>query len=141
MTMVPPIMLAVLLAAAPLAAQSLIATRTIPARSVVTPGDVRLAEASVRGAHTKINDVVGQEARITIYAGRPVHVADIGPPALVDRNEIVTLSFRKGPLVIETDGRALDRAAAGAKVRVMNLASRTTVVGRVAAPGVVEVGR
>jgi len=70
-----------------------------------------------------------------------VHVADIGPAALVDRNEIVTLSFRKGPLVIETEGRALDRASAGAKVRVMNMTSRATVIGRVVAPGRVEVGR
>ena len=137
----PLIFLTVLLAGSPLAAQSLIAARTIPARSVLEPADVRLAEASVRGAHTRIADVVGQEAQITIYAGRPVHVADIGPAALVDRNDIVTLSFRKGPLVIETEGRALDRASAGAKVRVMNMTSRATVIGRVVAPGRVEVGR
>ena len=48
--------------------------------------------------------------------------------------------YADGPLRIATEGRALDRAAAGEAVRVMNLASRQTVTGTVAPDGSIEVG-
>ena len=51
------------------------------------------------------------------------------------------MSYASGPLRIVTDGRALDRAAAGELVRVMNLASKQTVTGMVAADGSIEVGQ
>ena len=51
------------------------------------------------------------------------------------------LSYASGPLTIVTEGRALDRAAAGEPVRVMNLASKQTVTGTVAPDGSVEVGQ
>ena len=50
-------------------------------------------------------------------------------PALVERNAVVRMSYRSGPLRIVTEGRALDRAAAGEPVRVMNLTSKQTVTG------------
>ena len=40
-----------------------------------------------------------------------------------------------------TEGRALARAGAGDYVRVMNLASRATVMGRVLQDGQIEVSR
>jgi flagella basal body P-ring formation protein FlgA len=51
------------------------------------------------------------------------------------------MSYASGPLRIVTDGRALDRAGAGEFVRVMNLTSKQTVTGVVAADGSIEVGR
>ena len=121
-------------------AEALIAARTIPARTVLTPTDVSFV-AGAEADSAYVEAVVGLETLVTIYAGRPVRVADLGPPAIVDRNEIVLLRFRTGALVIETDGRVMDRAALGAGVRVMNMASRQVVVGQVVAPGIVEVGR
>ncbi|WP_308860677.1 flagellar basal body P-ring formation chaperone FlgA [Oceanibium sediminis] len=125
----------------PAFAQSLIAARTVPVRSVISAGDLALSADTVPGALSRIEDAVGQEAAVPLYAGRPVRAGDLTPAALVDRNDIVTLKFTAGALLIETDGRALDRAAEGEKVRVMNLASRLIVVGRISAPGVVEVNR
>ena len=51
------------------------------------------------------------------------------------------MTYVDGPLRIVTEGRALDRAAAGEPVRVMNLASRQTVTGTVAPDGSIEVGQ
>ena len=59
--------------------------------------------------------------------------------SLVDRNEIVALSFKSGGLAILTEGRALARGGVGDRIRVMNLASRTTVTGTITRPGEVEV--
>ena len=101
------------------------------------PGLLRQHLTAVRAAA----DAVGLETRGPIYAGRPVLAAQLGPPAVVERNALVTLRYAVGTLVIETEGRALDRAAEDGRLRVMNLSSRMIVMGRAIAPGVVEVGR
>lgn len=121
-------------------AESLVATRTIRAQSVVQAEDVALVDAAIPGALTAVEGAVGKEARVTIYAGRPVKATDIGSPALIDRNQIVSLSYQTGGLAIVTEGRALARGGAGDVIRVMNLASRSTVSGRVTPDGTVQVG-
>lgn len=122
-------------------ATSLIAVHAIPARSVIERDDVRVSNRSVPGALSVIEDAVGMEARVTIYSGRPVRAGDLGPPAVIERNEIVRLRFTSGSLIIEADGRALDRGGLGDMISVMNLSSRSTVIGRIASNGVVEVKR
>ena len=93
------------------------------------------------GAVGAIEDAVGQEAKVALYPGRPILESQLGAPALVERNAVVRMSYAGGPLRIVTEGRALDRAAAGEPVRVMNLASRQTVTGTVAPDGSIEVER
>lgn len=119
---------------------SLVATRVIRAMDVLAASDMTLVAAAIPGALSDPSAALGLEARVTIYPGRPLRAADIGPPALVDRNSLVTLSYTTGGLTINAEGRALTRAAAGDAVRVMNLASRTTVTGRLQPDGVVAVG-
>ena len=121
-------------------ADSVVATRTIKAQSVVQMDDVTLAERAIPNALDNVASAVGQEARISIYAGRPILAADLGPPAVVDRNQIVPLVYQSGALAILTEGRALARGGVGDMIRVMNLASRSTVSGRIAADGTVLVG-
>jgi flagella basal body P-ring formation protein FlgA len=121
----------------PALAQALVATQVIPARTVVAADQVAVVEAAIDGALTDPAQAVGQEARVTIFPGRPVRSADLGAPALVERNAVVVLHYRAGGLFIAAEGRALDRAAEGEPVRVMNLASRSIVTGRVGADGTV----
>ncbi|MHA3914355.1 flagellar basal body P-ring formation chaperone FlgA [Halovulum sp. GXIMD14793] len=130
-----------LLAGSGLQAQSLIANRAIPAKSVITETDVALTDQTIPGAYRSIVDAVGLEARVSIYPGRPVRMGDLGPPAIVERNDIVKLRFVSGALTIEAEGRAMERAGIGDFIRVMNLSSRTTITGRVTESGVIEVGR
>lgn len=120
-------------------ADSLVATRTIPAQSVLAETDMTLVAAEIPGALASVPEAVGLEARVTLYAGRPIHAGDLGPPAIIDRNQIVTLAYTAGGLAIVTEGRALARGGAGDVIRVMNLASRTTVTGRIMADGMVQV--
>lgn len=130
----------VLLIAQPVAAESLVATRTIRAQSVIAPEDLTLVDAKVPDALTDPAQAVGQQARVTIYAGRPVRLADLGPASVVDRNQVVPLVYLAGGLAITTEGRALARGAEGDVIRVINLGSRTTVSGRVGPDGTVYVG-
>lgn len=125
--------------ALPATAETVIAARTLRAQSVLTPADLRLSDAETPGAYTSVDEVVGLEARVALYAGRPILSGEVGPPALIDRNQIVTLLYQQSGLEIVAEGRALGRAGLGDRLRVMNLASRHTVTGRVRADGTVVV--
>ncbi len=121
------------------AADILVPVRTIRPKEVITGADLAMKPGDILGALSEPSDVIGQEARVALYPGRPVRAGDIGPPAIVERNDLVILTFRRGGLTISAEGRALGRGAEGELIRVMNLASRSTVTGRIAADGSVEV--
>ncbi|GGH39490.1 flagella basal body P-ring formation protein FlgA [Cribrihabitans marinus] len=127
------------LAACPAWAEIVVPARTIRAREIIAPDDLVMKSAEVPGALTDPARLVGQEARVALYAGRPIRPGDVVPPAVVDRNQPVTLVFDHGALIISTEGRALGRGAVGEVIRVMNLSSRTTVSGRVRSDGAIEV--
>jgi len=118
---------------------AVIATRPIPSRTVLTAADVALRPSPFGGGLADPAEAIGMETRVALYAGRPIRAEDIGPPALVERNALVLLRYERGALVITAEGRALDRGALGDRIRVTNLSSRQTVVGRIAADGAVEV--
>jgi flagella basal body P-ring formation protein FlgA len=120
-------------------ADTVVAQRTVRATALIGPGDVALVPGNLPGGFHDPADVIGQEARVVLYAGRPVLAGDIGPPALVERNQIVRLIFRAGPVSILAEGRALGRGGVGDTLRVMNLDSRNTVSGLVGPDGSVHV--
>ncbi len=128
------------LIAADSVAETLVATRTIRSKSVVQAEDIGQLADVVPGTLTDPLDAVGMEARITIFAGRPIREGDLAAPALVERNAVVSIIYRTGGLTIVSEGRAMGRAGAGEIVKVMNLSSRITVAGQVAADGTVHVG-
>lgn len=113
--------------AGPGAAEVVVAARTIPAETVITADDITLREIDGATGETDPLLFIGMEARVALYAGRPIAAGDVGPPATVDRNDIITLVFRQGGLLIQAEGRALGRGGPGDLLRVMNLASRNTV--------------
>lgn len=118
-----------------------VAARSIPSRTVLSASDVTMAPAAPGAWLEDPRAAVGLEARTTLYAGRPIRAEDLSPPAMIERNEVVRLSYRRGGLSISAEGRALDRGAVGDLVRAMNLDSRQTITGRVAGPGLLEVAR
>jgi len=120
-------------------ADTVVAARHVRAGSIITADDLELIETNVQGSYAIIEDAVGQEARVVLYAGRPVLTNDIGPPALVERNQIVTLIYTTGSLSIMAEGRSLGRGGFGDRIRVMNLSSRTTIIGSIDVDGSVLV--
>ncbi len=129
----------ILLAPVGALAEIVVPTRTIRAKEIISPADLETKPLDLPGAVTDPNALIGQEARVALYPGRPIRAADVGPPALVDRNDLVVLVFSSQPLSITTEGRALGRGAVGDRIRVMNLSSRTTVTGRIRSDGQIEV--
>lgn len=135
------LILLLLLAAAPASAEILVPARTIPAQSVIGPGDIVTSDLVIPGALSDPAAVIGMEARVALYPGRPIVAADLGLPATVERNSILPLVYASAGLHISTEGRALDRAGPGDVIRVMNLASRTTVTARIGADGAAYVSQ
>jgi len=127
--------LALALLAQPAQAEILVPNRTIRPQTVITADALDRSDTIAAGALQDLHEVVGLEARVTLYPGRPIRAADLGPAALIVRNQTIVLTFRSGPLTIQTAGRALDRGGAGDSVRAINLASKTTLYGTVAADG------
>lgn len=120
-------------------AEIVVPIRTIRAKEVIVASDLEIKAIEVKGAVRNTDMLVGQEARVALYPGRPIRPGDIGPPAVVDRNDLVTLVFDHVALSITAEGRALGRGAVGERIRVMNLASRTTVEGVIRPDGQIEV--
>ncbi|KHQ52469.1 MULTISPECIES: flagellar basal body P-ring formation chaperone FlgA [Mameliella] len=123
------------------AADTVVATQTIRPQQIITADAVRLDPAEVQGAYATLDAVVGQEARTAIYPGRAVMRGAVGQPALVDRNQAVELVYAQGGLRIRAEGRALGRGAAGERIRVMNVDSRTTLFGTIAPDGSILVNK
>lgn len=122
-------------------AETIVAARTIPAQSLIGPNDLLMRDIDVVGGTNDPLLLIGMEARVALYAGRAVRPADVGFPAVVDRNQIIPLIYNAGGLLISTDGRALGRAGVGEAIRVMNLSSRTTVTARIGDDGAAYVSR
>lgn len=128
-----------LMIAGPSMADTVVSTHTVRAQSVLQSEDLILKAGDVAGAYSEIASVVGLEARVALYPGRPIRLGDVGPPAIVERNQIIIIVYANAGLSIHTEGRALDRAGVGDRMRAMNLSSRTTVFGRVQPDGSISV--
>ncbi len=106
------------------AAQNLRAGSVLHASDLIVDGD---------GANP-LDMFVGMELKRAVYAGKLVTPNDVGPATAIQRNAIVTLEFARGPLLITTEGRALDAGAVGDSVRIMNLNSKIILSAVVTGP-------
>lgn len=113
-------------------ASSLVASEVIRAGDLVTPANASMDDIAAASADTQL---IGREAKRTIYAGQPVTLDNTRPARLVTRNQIVTVKYIKGGLEISTTGRAMGEASLNEPVTVLNLQSRQMVQGIVQESG------
>ncbi|MEM9705445.1 MAG: flagellar basal body P-ring formation chaperone FlgA [Pseudomonadota bacterium] len=131
------IILVALASLTPVYAEDLIASRGIKAGTVITGSDIvppKSSEALRRAAN-----LLGKEASRNIYGGRRISEADVRTPRIISRNAIVMMRYKKGPMRIEAEGRALDEGGAGDRIRIMNLQSKRIVTAKILDSGTVEV--
>lgn len=129
----------ILLCAAPAWADSVVATRSIPAGTVISAEDVALVAMDIPDALTALKDAVGQIAPSGLNAGRVVLADHVQPQLRIQRNAIVALTLRSGGLEIHTEGRAMTEGGIGDVIDIMNLSSRTRISGRINSDGSVLV--
>ncbi|WP_371156222.1 flagellar basal body P-ring formation chaperone FlgA [Jannaschia sp. 2305UL9-9] len=125
--------------ALPAVAQSVMVLRPLRAGEALGPDDLSFADVTIEDGFDDPRDLIGLEARVNLYPGRPIRLRDVGLPTVIQRNAVVPLIFNRGGLTITLEGRALGRAGEGEAIRVMNLSSRSTVTGVATASGAVIV--
>jgi flagellar basal body P-ring formation protein FlgA len=145
-------MLSGLLALAALATPACAQVAMAPTpRVVIYPGqiirDAALADALVDPADAELDAiarqrsaVVGKMARRTLLPGKPIALAAIGNPRLVNNGSEVTLVYADAGLQITAAGQALQDGAFGDLVRARNSDSGVTVSGVVQADGSIRIG-
>lgn len=126
--------------AASVEAETVVAARVLRAQTVIGREDLALREGDTTDAISSLEEAIGKQTRVTLYAGQPLRPADLTLAKLVDRNELIVLLFRRGNLTITAEGRALSPGAEGDTIRVMNTGSKTTVTATLDANGTAIVG-
>lgn len=114
------------------------AQRLLPSGTIVSREDIAL-DLRIDGGIDDPDQAVGRQLRTTIQAGQMIHANSLTAPVLVRRNQLVTLTFKQGGLIITDQGRALDQGAAGEAIRILNTTSRATITGQVMEDGSVIV--
>ncbi len=76
----------------------------------------------------------------SLQPGRPLRIADLMRPELVQRNETVTLVYEVPGITLTVRGKATEGGAEGDMISVLNEQSKRMVQGVVAGPGRVIVG-
>ena len=120
-----------------------VATRRLAVGEVVSPGDlreVRMRTERVRpGTAQRTEDVRGKQLRRPIGADLPFMLVDLTAPSIVRKNQLVLMVLEGPGLALTAQGRAMDDAARGDRIPVMNLASRSIVEAEAIGPGRVRV--
>ena len=125
------------------AAPVVLAARRIAAGEVIRPADIeqrRIRAERVRpGTAQRAEEVVGRQLRRPVGTDFPFMLADLLAPVVVAKNQPVLMVLEAPGLALTAQGRAMDSAALGEVVPVMNLLSRSVVEAVAIGPGRVRV--
>jgi flagella basal body P-ring formation protein FlgA len=117
--------------------------RPVAAGETLAPQDVAriqiAADRLTQGFVIDPADLVGKAPRRALRPSEPVRAADLQVPALVKRNELVTITLETGSLVLTAQGKAAEEGGKGATIRVTNTKSGRVLDTVVTGPGAVAV--
>ncbi len=115
---------------------------TRPAGTVLTPSDLELKLVPLKYAEStglvSMDQLVGKQLSRSGRGGLMLRARDVADPQVVARNQMVTVYLKSGPMTLTVKGQALNNAAAGQPVQVMNTASKKIVIGTALPNGGVE---
>ncbi len=111
---------------------------------IINPLDVTLERKRVQGlgkGHlNEIDQISGMEARVSLRPGMVIAPHHFVLPTLIKRGQNVTLQAFAGGIAVSMDGKALNNARAGERVRVKNNSSGRIVEGMTTELGTVKIG-
>lgn len=115
----------------------------LAAGTVLTAADIVMKPVSAKYADAngfaEPGQLIGMQLNRQSREGMQLKPADVSAPALIARNDLVTIYFRKGPMTLTVKGQAITSAATGGAVQVLNLMSKRVITARAIAAGAVEV--
>jgi flagella basal body P-ring formation protein FlgA len=120
-----------------------LAARRLAVGEIVRAQDIeerRLRAERVRpGMAQRAEDVIGRQLRRPVGTDMPFATVDLLAPVVIAKNQPVLMLLDAPGITLTAQGRALEAAARGDVVRVMNLASRQVVEAEAIGPGQVRV--
>jgi flagellar basal body P-ring formation protein FlgA len=96
-------------------------------------------ETVARNAILDPAQLIGQTPRRLLAENTPLRHSDVQAPTVVAKGTLVTVVLRTDRMLITARGRALDDAANGEVVRVLNTQSRATIEGVATGPNEVVI--
>jgi flagella basal body P-ring formation protein FlgA len=99
----------------------------------------RPANSMPADAVTNLEDLVGLVPRRVLRAGEPIRQADLAKPILVEKNQLVTVTYTSQGLTLSMRGRVQSNGSKGDAVRVQNTHSKRFVEGIVSGPGQITI--
>lgn len=113
-----------------------------PAGTVLSPADIemklvpqKLAEG---GSAATLDQLVGKQLQRAGRGGLMLRASDVTEPLVIERNAMVTVYLRTGPMTLTAKGQALSNASSGQPVQVLNTATKKVLYGTAMANGGVE---
>ncbi|MFY8114715.1 MAG: flagellar basal body P-ring formation chaperone FlgA [Rhabdaerophilum sp.] len=74
-------------------------------------------------------DLTGMIPRRVLKAGEPIRNSDLAKPILVEKNQVITVLYNSGGLMLSMRGRAQNSGSMGETIRVQNPQSKRIVEG------------
>lgn len=120
----------------------------VPVKDVVKDTIIKeddLKEITVRegrlkgGAWQNQADIIGKQAAKNLKAGKLIEKGDLQAEIVVKKGQAVTVVYSKKGLQITSKMQALDNAALGQAVKLLNLGSKKEIVGIAKGAGLVEI--
>jgi len=97
------------------------------------------ASTANAGSYADLDQLVGKQVLRQSRAGMMLKPTDVGPPTVVTRNAEVTVLFRAGVMTLTVRGLALNTAAAGEPVDVLNTLTKKILHGIARSDGSVDI--
>ncbi|MBW2155012.1 MAG: flagellar basal body P-ring formation protein FlgA [Deltaproteobacteria bacterium] len=111
------------------------AGRFLPRNTILGAGDLRWVRINISKAPknliTDVEQAIGKRLKQSLKEGQPLRSNMIAVPPVIKRGDRVKIVAQRGGLKVETVGIAKGSGALGEQIKVMNITSRKTVVGRI----------
>jgi len=124
-------------------AQVVCAARSVPRNTILSAEDLCLERINIAKAPDRLvydtAEAVGKRVRSSLQAGKYLQQHRLFDVPLIEKGDRVKLLVSTGPVYISTLGIAKADGGAGDQIRVENLSSQKTVIGRVVDDTTVEV--
>jgi flagellar basal body P-ring formation protein FlgA len=112
---------------------------SLPAGSILQAIDIELKLVPLKFAESSgiapLDELVGRQLRRQSRAGVMLRASDVVDPQVIQRNALVTVYLRSGPMTLTVKGQALNNASVGQPVQVLNPVSKKILHGTAMANG------
>lgn len=84
-------------------------------------------------------DLIGMTTRRSIMANQSLALHDVNPPLMVKRNELITVIYKNGPVLLSSKARSMANGAEGDTITLMNITSKKSFTAKITGPQQAEV--